>query len=495
MKEPEAAMTAQQGDSLGSRYRLTERIAIGGMGEVWRALDEVLGRDVAVKLLKRELSVEPGFLERFRREARQSAMLSHPGIATVFDYGEDDGAAYLVMELVDAEPLSAVLARSGPLPTATAVSLLTQTADALAVAHRAGIVHRDVTPGNLLVSADGTVKITDFGISRMIESVPLTATGSILGTAQYLSPEQAAGRPTSSASDVYSLGVVAYEMVSGRRPFVADSHVGLAMAHLNDTPPPLPSDVPDGLAAVISTALRKEPGDRPADGAAFAAALRALGPGERSSVDTRTRAVPATARLVPVDVPATTVTPPTATMPLPVALPSGTAQRAEAQPLDERPQAEDAAAPLLGESLTRRRPLRRALVAAAALALVVLAVLAGRDPADLGEATATTATATSVASDAVAATTAATTAAPAVAATTVATTAAPTVVFDAASYVGRNRDEVVAELDALGFEVVERRVDRQGGVRPNTVVGVELDDAAEPGSTVTIEVVGGKREK
>src|SRR5262245_28981745 len=141
-----AVMTTQQGSVLGARYVLTERIASGGMGDVWRARDDVLDRDVAVKVLRRELSSQPGFLERFRREARQTAMLSHPAIATVYDYGEDDGAAYIVMELVGGEPLSALLARSGRLPPPFAISLLVQAADALAVAHRAGLVHRDVTP-------------------------------------------------------------------------------------------------------------------------------------------------------------------------------------------------------------------------------------------------------------------------------------------------------------------------------------------------------------
>ena len=268
------------------------QIAAGGMGDVWRATDEVLGREIAVKVLKRELSGERGFLERFRREARQTAALSHPGIAAVFDYGEEDGNAYLVMELVPGEPLSDLLARDGALPAPVAISLIVQTADALAVAHRAGLVHRDVKPANLLITPDGTVKVTDFGIARALESSQLTATGTVMGTAQYASPEQISGAATTAASDVYSLGIVAYEMVAGRSPYQADSNIGLAMAHLQTEPAPLPDAVPDALAAVILRALAKDPAARPADGAAFATELRALPPAGRSTVDTRTRAMP-----------------------------------------------------------------------------------------------------------------------------------------------------------------------------------------------------------
>ena len=292
-------MTPRQGSVLGSRYRLVSQIAAGGMGDVWRATDEVLGREIAVKVLKRELSGERGFLERFRREARQTAALSHPGIAAVFDYGEEDGNAYLVMELVPGEPLSDLLARDGALPVPVAISLVVQTADALAVAHRAGLVHRDVKPANLLVTPDGTVKVTDFGIARALESSQLTATGTVMGTVQYASPEQISGAATTAASDVYSLGIVAYELVAGRSPYQADSNIGLAMAHLQTEPAPLPDAVPDALAAVILRALAKDPAARPADGAAFATELRALPPTGRSAMDTRTRAMPVPAAVVP----------------------------------------------------------------------------------------------------------------------------------------------------------------------------------------------------
>ena len=244
-------MRPHVGDVLGQRYRLTERIAVGGMGEVWRATDDVLGRDVAVKVLKEEYSGDPGFRQRFRAEARHSAALTHPNIAGVYDYGEADRSAYLVMELVPGEPLSDVLAREGSLPPREAMGLLAQAAAGLAVAHAAGVVHRDVKPGNLLVTPDGRVKVTDFGIARASDAVPLTATGQVMGTAQYLAPEQAMGRGATSASDVYALGVVGYEALAGRRPFDGDSPMAVAMAHVNADPRPLPASLPAGARAQV----------------------------------------------------------------------------------------------------------------------------------------------------------------------------------------------------------------------------------------------------
>ena len=269
-------MRHQIGDRLGDRYELRAPIAVGGMGEVWRALDTVLGRDVAVKVLKPEYSADPGFLERFRAEARHTAALSHPNIAAVYDYGEaSDGgqvSAYLVMELVPGEPLSDELSRQGRMPADRAMDLLGQAAQGLAAAHAAGFVHRDVKPGNLLVTPEGHVKVTDFGIARAVDQVPLTATGQVMGTAQYLAPEQALGRGATPASDVYALGVVAFEAVAGSRPFGGETPVAQAMAHVNDAPPSLPADVPAPVRALIEQAMSKTASERPADGAAFAAA-------------------------------------------------------------------------------------------------------------------------------------------------------------------------------------------------------------------------------
>jgi len=262
-----------EGTSLGTRYTLTERIAIGGMGEVWAATDAVLDRTVAVKMLNPALSQESDFVERFRAEARHTAALQHPNIATVFDYGEDDGTAYLVMELVPGQPLSQIIAERAPLSPQETVAILIQAATALGAAHRGGVVHRDVKPANVMVTPDGTAKLTDFGISRAVDSVPLTQTGQVLGTAQYLSPEQALGQSATAASDIYALGVVGYEMLTGQRPFDTGSLVSTALAHVNKPPPPLPETVPQGLADVISAAMAKAPADRPASAAEMAHAL------------------------------------------------------------------------------------------------------------------------------------------------------------------------------------------------------------------------------
>ncbi|WP_036408356.1 serine/threonine-protein kinase [Microbispora rosea] len=261
---------------LGGRYRLTSPIAAGGMGEVWRAEDELLGREVAIKLLGRHVAGDATFRDRFRSEARITAALTDPGIAQVFDYGESDGLAYLVMELVRGEPLSAILARTGALGPDVTLDVVEQTARGLHAAHRAGVIHRDVKPGNLLVTEAGQVKITDFGIARALEAAPLTATGTILGTAQYVSPEQASGTTLTPASDVYSLGVVAYECLAGRPPFTAETAVALALRHLNDTPPPLPGNVPAPVAALVMSMLAKDPAARPETGPVLLDRVRTL---------------------------------------------------------------------------------------------------------------------------------------------------------------------------------------------------------------------------
>ena len=262
----------------GGRYRFESRIATGGMGEVWRATDQVLGREVAVKLLKPEYADDPTFRSRFETEARNAAALHHPNVAAIFDFGElpTDGGPprpYLVMELVRGEPLSALL-RGEPMPAGTAADLVAQAADGIAAAHDLGIVHRDVKPANLLVTPDRRVKITDFGIARAADAVALTQTGQVIGTPQYLSPEQAEGKPSTGASDIYSLGVVLYECLAGRRPFEGDSPIATALSHLRDEPPPLPSDVPPGLREIVATALAKDPAARFASVRDFAAALR-----------------------------------------------------------------------------------------------------------------------------------------------------------------------------------------------------------------------------
>jgi len=269
-------MRPTAGLTFGGRYKLSSRIAIGGMGEVWQATDSVIGRTVAIKILKDEYLGDPGFLERFRAEARHAALVNHEGIANVFDYGEEDGSAYLVMELVPGEALSTIMEREHELPVDKVLDVVTQTAAALHAAHGAGLVHRDIKPGNLLITPDGRVKITDFGIARIADQVPLTATGQVMGTVQYLSPEQASGHPASPTTDIYSLGIVAYEGIAGRRPFTGESQVAIALAQINDQPPELPTTVPEPVRNLIFACIAKNPADRPASAAHLARAAQTL---------------------------------------------------------------------------------------------------------------------------------------------------------------------------------------------------------------------------
>lgn len=282
-------MRPSSGMTFGGRYQLKSRIAIGGMGEVWRAADLVIGREVALKILKDEYLGDPGFLERFRAEARHAALVNHEGIASVYDYGEEEGSAYLVMEMVPGQPLSALIEGSSPLPTAQVLDIVAQTAAALAAAHKVGLVHRDVKPGNLLITPDGRVKITDFGIARIADQVPLTATGQVMGTVQYLSPEQASGHPASPATDIYSLGIVAYEALAGRRPFSGESQVAIAMAQINETPPELPLTIPESVRSLVMACIAKNPADRPASATDLAVAADAL---RRNDLAAAIRAVP-----------------------------------------------------------------------------------------------------------------------------------------------------------------------------------------------------------
>ena len=254
---------------LAGRYRLTDRIAAGGMGEVWRGEDNLLTRSVAVKLLPTGRAGDEAFLARFRAEARYAASLSHPGIARVYDYGEsaEFGGAYLVMELVNGEPLSAILARAGRLSPDATLDIVSQAARALDAAHQAGIVHRDIKPGNLLVAAGGTTKITDFGIATAVAAAQashLTETGMVMGTAMYVSPEQATGAQVTEASDIYSLGVVAYECLAGHPPFTASEPLAIAFAHKHEPVPALPPDVPQPVSDLVYHMLAKTPPERPA---------------------------------------------------------------------------------------------------------------------------------------------------------------------------------------------------------------------------------------
>ncbi len=266
-------MNYEPGLLVADRYRLEEIIATGGMGQVWRATDETLERPVAVKVLRPDTASEEGFLERFRAEAKHSAGLQHPNIATVHDFGEGAHSAYLVMELIDGLPLSEVIKERAPLPAEEVTEILYQAALALNAAHEAGVVHRDVKPANIVVDEHGYARLTDFGISRAIAGAQLTQTGEVLGTPHYLAPEQAQGQPAGPASDLYALAVVGYELITGNRPFAGDSMITTALAHVSQPAPPLPDDVPEPLRTTVMAGLAKDPAQRPASGEAMAEAL------------------------------------------------------------------------------------------------------------------------------------------------------------------------------------------------------------------------------
>jgi serine/threonine-protein kinase len=439
------------------RYRLDSRLATGGMGEVWRATDTSLGRPVAVKVLKSEYADDPQFRSRFETEARHAASLVHPGVASVYDFGEAapaDGSGvprpFLVMELVDGQPLSALLRGGRPLDPDVVRDLMAQTADALGAAHRAGIVHRDVKPANLLVTPDRRIKITDFGIARASDGLGLTGTGQVMGTPQYLSPEQARGGTATPASDVYSLGVVAFECLAGHRPFEADSPVATALAHLNDPVPDLPASVPADLAAVVRRAMDKDPAQRYVDGDAFAAALR-------------TPVSEAATAYVPPLVPPPPATHTTQVLPaVPPVDPAPTPMADGAQPAADR----------------RRTWLVVLLVLAVVAAIVLVAVLVAKanDGGDAPTATDTTSSAP-------------TTSAPTTQTTaTQETTSAPAEVqINESDYLGRDVDIVAAELRRKGLEVDTQPVDNPGDKKADTVANVSPTTGLVVGDTVTVE--------
>jgi serine/threonine-protein kinase len=248
------------------RYELNHLIARGGMAEVYRAHDRLLDRPVAVKVLFPELSVDRSFVERFRREAQAAANLSHPNIVPVFDWGEDGGTYFIVMEFIDGRPLSSILKTAGPLSAERTADVGAHVAAALGYAHKHGVIHRDVKPGNVLITDEGQVKVTDFGIARAINTEEsLTQTGAVMGTATYFSPEQAEGIGVDARSDLYSLGVVLFEMVTGRPPFLGDTPVAVASKHVRDHPPApreLNPSIPPTFEAIILKAMAKDPAHR-----------------------------------------------------------------------------------------------------------------------------------------------------------------------------------------------------------------------------------------
>jgi eukaryotic-like serine/threonine-protein kinase len=294
--------------SLGpeGRYRLVRRIGGGGMGEVWEADDSVLGRRVALKVLVQELADDPRATRRFVREARATAKLTHPNVTRVYDFGRDEGVPYLVMELLEGDTLADRLA-GGPLPPGEAARICAVVADALDAAHGRGIVHRDVKPSNVLLTPAGEVKVMDFGIAAAADEAHSTTGSGLYGTAAYISPERAAGQPATPAADVYSLGAVLYELLTGRPPFTGDSPVLVVRAHLHERPRPvreLAPWVPTRLAEVCEAALAKDPAQRPSSAAALAIRLRAASSGPaapvRGSAEPRTRQLRSAQRRDPV---------------------------------------------------------------------------------------------------------------------------------------------------------------------------------------------------
>jgi serine/threonine-protein kinase len=263
---------------IADRYELEELVGTGGMSSVYKARDRMLERNVALKVLHPHYSDDAEYVERFRREARSVAQLSHPHIVTVIDRGEDGGQQFIVFEFIDGENLKQLIGRIGPLPVRRAVELALEIADALAFAHDHGLVHRDVKPQNVLLTPDGDAKVTDFGIARSLDvEQGVTQTGTVLGTSNYLSPEQASGQPVTPATDVYSLGVVLYELLTGEVPFPGENFVAVAMKHLNEPPPDLTEerpDVPLRLVAAVERALEKDPSRRFQSMGEFAGELR-----------------------------------------------------------------------------------------------------------------------------------------------------------------------------------------------------------------------------
>ena len=261
------------GLELQGRYQLIERIALGGMGEVWRATDLRSGRVVAAKILRPELAGDEIFLTRLRAEATNSRGLRHPNLAVVLDAGERDGSGWIIMELVQGRALSDIIAEKGTLPPAQILPILAQVARALQVVHDSGVIHRDVKPSNILINREGLAKLTDFGISTGVNQRPLTATGMVMGTAQYLAPEQAMGNMATAAGDLYALGIIAYEALMGQRPFTGSTQVDIAFAHVNEQVPALPDAVPPQVRDIVLKLLSKKPADRPRSAREVARAL------------------------------------------------------------------------------------------------------------------------------------------------------------------------------------------------------------------------------
>lgn len=306
----------QPGTLLNDRYRLIEPVGEGGMATVYRALDTRLGRTVAVKVLHPEYVRDQPFVQRFQQEAEFAASLgAHPNVVAIYDIGEDGPLRYIVMELIEGRNLKELIRERAPFTVAEAFALGAQVASALDFAHKRGLIHRDVKPQNILVTPEGVAKVTDFGIARSVSTSQLTRTGMVIGTAHYFSPEQAQGHSVQPQSDIYSLGIILYEMLTAHLPFDADNPVAIAMQHLHSEPPSpwdFNPDLPARAVAVVMRALEKDPARRYRDAAEFAAALRAQIPATAGGTTTLTPIVEEPVeRTVVMQRPAAVVTPAT----------------------------------------------------------------------------------------------------------------------------------------------------------------------------------------
>lgn len=451
------------GGTLGGRYRLDERIATGGMGDVWKAQDTVLGRTVAVKIMQSALLEEPGFVERFRAEARVMATINHPGVVKVYDYGEtqvDGGGhiAYLVMEYVDGEALSRTLTRVGRLTPQRTLDLLAQAGDALQAAHDHGIVHRDVKPGNLLVRPDGRLVLTDFGIARSAMSGQLTTAGSILGTASYVSPEQASGSSAiTPASDVYSLGVVGYQCLSGRRPFEGDNPVQVAMKHIRDTPPPLPADVPPAVRQLVERAMAKDPGQRWPGAASMADAARRVAAGGPATLSTAAMPGPDGTSVMPQSGPPTGST---------QVGPGGYSRGAAAVPAGPPGMVPEEGYTTAGQQPPKRRGLLVAgiivavLVVAAGLGGILYAAMSGNGSPDAKNSPSPSASSSPSSQGATS--------------------------VDLDSYLGQSYQDAVSDLESHDIRVENGGYCRDTNYSPGTVCGYRGDRHPQAGSTVIL---------
>ncbi|MCI9889971.1 protein kinase [Micrococcales bacterium 31B] len=516
------------------RYRLVSLIAVGGMGQVWRAWDTTLSREVAIKILREEFTGDEGYLERFKAEARHTAALSNENIASLFSYGEIGGTAYLVMELVPGVPLADLIEENPTgMPIDQCITILMQVGRALQAAHAKGVVHRDVKPENILVDDDDTVKITDFGIARSENEAKLTKTGLVMGTAQYLSPEQAMGKPASALSDIYSLGIVAFEMLSGTRPFTGETQVDIAMAQVKEPVPPLPPRVQPDLRDLVLKILSKTPMERPRSAMSVVRALEAIRRGERPAITAENLVLDGAgaeaAQAATAETPKVTSDPASpldrAPVAPPVSLASTAREEGSAMPLPapmiqpvpsdgptvvrERTvtstiPAQDAAGPAGTVTGQRRRGL--GLPSIALILLILLAALGGilvlvdRMNQSDSEPTGTTLTATAPATGA--ATSAPTSSAPpttsasaspntvgptSASGSSAVATGSTTVVVEGNQYVGRDAQVVINRLAALGFGVSYTSVPAVAGRPAGTVTSIKPTGQVPAGSTIAIE--------